>query len=266
MTPLVMIMLASIAESVVSFAGGALAIFEEERIRRGAHFIVSFAIGALLGVAFLELIPEAIKMAGDLGTDSLIGNEIVHVINFGAVELVLSFVLAGIFLFFVLEKFLFWYHCHDGHCPVHTYTYLILWGDFLHNFIDGIIIALAFLADPRLGIFTTMAVIFHEIPQEIGDFGVLIHGGMAQSRALLYNFFVSLSTILGAVLTYIFGAFLEPILPIALALVAGNFIYLAATDLMPELHESTRLRHSLAQLLFISIGVLLVVMPHFIFE
>lgn len=238
------IILAALAESIVSFSGAALVIFKEEKVRRAAHFIVSFAVGALLGVSFLELLPEAIEMS--------------------SVGAILPWTLVGIILFFILEKFLFWYHCHDGNCPAHPYTYLILWGDFIHNFIDGIILALAFLADIKLGVLTTIAVIVHELPQEIGDFGTLVHGGFSRRRALKYNFLVSLSTIVGASLTYAFGGFLEPFLPFALALVAGNFIYIASSDLIPELHESTKFSHSVAQIFFIAAGVLLVIAPEFL--
>lgn len=241
----VIILLASFAESLVSFVGGALAIFNEEKIRRIAHFVVSFAVGALLSVAFLELIPEAIAM--------------------DSTEAILPLVLVGIILFFILEKLLFWYHCHGGECPVHTYTYLILWGDLLHNFIDGIMITLAFLADIKLGILTSIAVIFHEIPQEIGDFGLLVHGGLSRGRALLYNFVVALSVILGAVMAYTLGPILAPFLPVALALIAGNFIYLAAVDLMPELHESTGFLHGSAQIVFIITGALAVILPEILF-
>lgn len=239
------IFLASFVESLVAFIGGALAIFNEEKVRRASHFIVSFAVGALLGVSFLELIPEAIEMSSG--------------------ELIFPLVLVGIILFFVLEKFLFWYHCHGGECPVHTYTYLILWGDFLHNFIDGVIIAFAFLADIKLGVITSIAVIFHEIPQEIGDFGVLVHGGLSRKKALFYNFLVAIPVMAGALVTYAFGSIIESFLPIGLALIAGNFIYLAATDLMPELHEATSLKHGLSQVLFIIFGALLVIAPEFIF-
>lgn len=239
------IFLASFIESLVAFIGGALAIFNEEKVRRLAHFIVSFAVGALLGVSFLELIPEAVEMSSG--------------------ELVFPLVLAGIILFFILEKFLFWYHCHGGECPVHTYTYLILWGDFLHNFIDGIIIAFAFLADIKLGFITSIAVIFHEIPQEIGDFGVLVHGGLPRKKALFYNFLVALPVVIGAMITYAFSSFIEPFLPIGLALIAGNFIYLASTDLMPELHEAASFKHGVLQVIFIALGAFLVVVPEFIF-
>lgn len=239
------ILLASLAESLVSFAGGFLVIFNEEKVKRATHFVVSFAIGALLSVSLLDLIPGAVELS--------------------SLSTVMPWVLAGIILFFVLEKLLFWYHCHGGVCPVHTYTYLILWGDFLHNFIDGVIIALTFLVDVKLGILATAAVIFHEIPQEIGDFGILLQGGFERKKALFYNFLVSLSTVAGAMLTYVFGGFLESVLPLALALVAGNFIYIATTDLMPELHESTKLSHGLLQLGLIIAGVIIVILPEFLF-
>lgn len=245
MSLLAIIIFISLVESAVSFAGGILAIFNAEKVKKAAHFIVSFATGALLGVALLELIPEALEM--------------------GAAETILPFVLGGFILFFVLEKLLFWYHCHDGNCPVHTYAYLILWGDFLHNFIDGVMIALAFLVDWRLGFFTAAAVAFHEIPQEIGDFGILIRGGLSVRRALFYNFLVALSVVLGAFLTYVFGAALKPYLPFLLAIVAGNFLYVAAVDLMPELHEASKPSHTFLQIFLLISGVLIVMAPDFLF-
>lgn len=238
------ILLAAFAESVVSFSGGLLAILSAERMRRLSHYIISFAIGALLGVSFLDLIPEAIEMS-DAAT-------------------ALPMALFGLLLFFVLEKFLFWYHCHGGQCPVHTYTYLILWGDFVHNFIDGVILAVTFLVDVRLGFLTLIAVLLHEIPQEIGDFGILVRGGFSKARALFYNFLVSLSTIAGALATYAFGGSIQSVLPYALAIVAGNFIYIAAADLIPELHESSGFWHGAAQILFIIVGILLVLLPDFL--
>ena len=240
------ILLASSLESLIAFVGGLFAIFKEDKVHKVAHFVVSFAIGALLSAALLELIPEAAKMR-DL-------------------ESILPWVLGGIVTFFILEKFLFWYHCHDRVCPVHTYTYLILWGDFLHNFVDGIILALAFLADMRLGVITTIAIVFHEIPQEISDFGILIHGGFSRKKALMYNFLSATSVIIGAMLTYAFGSALDFILPFGLALIAGNFIYLAASDLMPELHEPTSFRHGLFQIVFIVMGALFVIAPEFLFH
>lgn len=235
---LLQIFIASLFEAAVSFSGTFLVIFREEKIKKASHYIVSFAVGALLGVAFLEIIPESLKML--------------------PAEFVFPLVLAGIVLFFILEKFLFWYHCHEGKCSVHTFTYLILWGDFLHNFIDGIIIALSFMTSTALGWTTTLAVILHEIPQEIGDFSVLLHGGLDRKKAIFYNFFVSLSTMAGAILTYYFGSILEPFLPYVLALVAGNFIYIATTDLMPDLHEASYWWHSFGHVILIILGILIV--------
>ncbi len=243
------IILASLAESLVSFSGGVLAFFSAEKVRRFSHFAVSFAIGALLSVSFLELIPEAAEMS--------------------SLKFVMPFVLGGVILFFVVEKFLSWYHHHEDREKAHeirTYAYLILWGDFLHNFIDGVIIALTFTADIRLGLVTTLAVILHEIPQEIGDFAVLLHAGFSKWKALMYNFLVSLSTILGAVLVIVMrGSLPDLFIPVALAVIAGNFIYLASSDLMPELHESTKVSHTLGQVALIILGAMLVILPEFLF-
>lgn len=243
------IILASLAESVVSFSGGVLAFLNAQTIGRFVHFAVSFAVGALLSVSFLELIPEAAGMS--------------------SLEFVMPFVLAGVIFFFVVEKFLSWYHHHEDREKAHevrTYAYLILWGDFLHNFIDGIIIALTFTADFRLGLITTLAVILHEIPQEIGDFGVLLHAGFSRWKALVYNFLVSLSTILGAVVAVTLrGVLPEAFIPMALAVIAGNFIYLAASDLMPELKEKAGAAHTLGQIALIILGAILVILPEFFF-
>lgn len=235
------------AESLVSFSGGILAFLNAEKIRKFAHFAVSFAIGALLSVALIELIPEAAEMS--------------------SLGFIMPFVLAGIIFFFVVEKFLSWYHHHevreDGY-ETRTYAYLILWGDFLHNFIDGIIIALTFMTDIRLGLITTLAVIAHEIPQEIGDFGVLLHAGFSKMKALMYNFLASLSTILGAILAIFFSGYLsDAFISVALAVIAGNFIYLASSDLMPELKESAGVSHTIGQVVLIVLGAVLVIAPEF---
>lgn len=248
MTLLATILLASFAESLVSLAGGVLAFLNAGTIRKFTHFAVSFAIGALLSVALIELIPEAAEMS--------------------SLEFIMPFVFVGIVLFFVVEKFLSWYHHHESREEGHeakTYAYLILWGDLLHNFIDGIIIALTFMTDFRLGVITTIAVIAHEIPQEIADFGVLLHAGFSKRKALIYNFLVSLSTIAGALLAVSFrGALPDAFIPIALAVIAGNFIYLAASDLMPELKESAGVSHTFGQVALIILGAVFVILPEFI--
>jgi len=239
---------ATLAESIISFSGAALIIFGEEKMKRLAHFTVSFAVGALLSVSLFELIPEALATSGK------------------TFESLAIFIFSGIFLFFILEKFFIWYHHHGEDTEVHSYTHLILWGDFLHNAIDGVIIGLAFLTDVRLGFLTTAAIIFHEIPQEISDFGVLIHGGLDKKKALLYNFLISLSTIFGVLLTFALGDLLRPFLPYALLVAAGNFMYIAVADLMPELHESSSMRHGISQIVFIILGAIIVIVPGFFFE
>src|SRR3989344_6935543 len=244
MSLLVIILLASLAESLVSFSGGVLAFLNAQTIRRFSHFVVSFAIGALLSVSLLELIPEAAEGS--------------------SLEFIMPFVLAGMIFFFIVERFLSWYHHHhheesENEDAVKSYAYLILWGDFLHNFIDGVIIALTFMVDIRLGLVTTLAVILHELPQEIGDFGVLLHAGFSKLQALIYNFLASLSTILGAIIALSLRNTLpDEFIPIALAVIAGNFIYLAASDLMPELKEQAGAAHTLGQVALIILGAILV--------
>ena len=232
---------ASVAESVVSLIGRSLVFLGEERMKRFAHFFVSLAVGTLLGAVFFEILPEALDMA--------------------PVERVFLWLLAGFLLFFVLERILLYYHCHEGKCEVHASGYLILFGDGVHNFIDGVIIALAFLTDVRLGIVTTFAVLLHEVPQEIGDFIVLLHSGFSRRRVLLYNFSVAAATVLGALVAYFalaqfrVNTFIGP----ALGLVAGNFLYIAASDLVPELHRHTHKKAAFAfEILLILAGIFLI--------
>lgn len=232
---------AALVVSAISFSGLAFAIFREEKVRAISHYLVSLAIGTLLGVAFLDILPEAFEMID--------------------AAKIMPFVIIGILLFFILERFLFWYHCHEGVCEVHTFTYLILWGDLLHNFIDGMIVALAFMTDIRLGLMTAFVVMLHEIPQEIGDFSTLIHGGLARGKAFLYNFLVSLSIVLGVFVTFVFGNFLNPLLPWLLAIAAGNFIYIAATDLMPEFHQPSHSGHAVTHILLILLGLFMIALP-----
>jgi zinc and cadmium transporter len=210
-------------------------------MRRFVHYVLSFALGALLGASFLQLIPQAIEEGGTM--------------------IALPSVLIGLLLFFVIEKFLSWYHYHVGTSAVRPYAYLSLGGDFLHNFIDGIVLALAFLADTRIGIATTIAVILHEIPQEVSDFSILLHAGFSRGRALFYNVLVSLSTIAGALLAYWFNTFSAALLAPALGIVAGNFIYLAATDFISELHEKSGVGHGVGQFVLILAGIAFVAAP-----
>jgi len=188
----------------------------------------------MLGGAFLHILPESLSLGENL----------------------FVYVILGIVLFFLLEKFLYWRHCHDGICEVHPFTYLNLIGDGIHNFIDGIIIAASFMSSMELGVTTTAAVALHEIPQELGDFSVLIYGGMTSKKALFYNFLSALTAVAGALFVYFFFSFAsfgKYVLPFA----AGGFIYIASSDLIPELHKARKLSDSVAQFLLFLFGIAL---------
>ncbi|MFH1248635.1 MAG: ZIP family metal transporter [archaeon] len=231
---LVYIFLSLAVLSIISL-GGALAIMFRKNDSI-LHLLVSFAAGTMLAAAFLDLIPESIEEG--------LGN-------------IFYLVLAGFLFFFMLEKFFHWRHCHEDNCKEHPFTYLSLMGDGIHNFFDGIIIAVSYLSSIPLGIATTIAVIAHEIPQELGDFAVLIHGGFTTRKAILWNFIISLTAFLGALIVYFasgIGAFFVFLLPVA----AGGFIYIAASDLIPEMHKEKRIGKSMLQILFFAFGILLI--------
>jgi zinc and cadmium transporter len=229
---------------------------------------ISFAIGALLAVAFWGLIPEVFTGVNPEQFQALSGT-----------------ILAGILGFFVLEKLLIWRHCHYGeHCEAHgdetehehhnghnhghqghsakSAGSLIIVGDSIHNFVDGVLIAAAFLTDVQLGVVTSLAVAAHEIPQEVGDFAILLHSGYSNAKALFYNVLASLSTVLGGVLAYFCLADLHDKLPYLLALAASSFIYIAVADLIPSLHKKTDMKTSLQQIVLIAAGVLLICTLH----
>lgn len=212
-----------------------------DQVIKGITFIlVGLATGALLGDAFIHLIPEAFAE----GLDPV---------------LVSLAIIGGILIFFVLEKFLHWHH-HQGlegsEPEVHPVGNMILVSDGLHNFIDGLIIAASYMVSIEIGLATTLAVILHEIPQEIGDFGVLLHAGYTKAKALFYNFVSALFAVLGAAVALSFGTATEQFTLWLLPLAAGGFIYIALTDLIPELHKTTSGRHSLLQLIAVVVGIL----------
>jgi zinc and cadmium transporter len=217
---------------------------------------ISFAIGALLAVAFWGLIPEAFVKVKPEQFQALSGT-----------------ILAGILGFFMLEKLLIWRHCHHGSCEAHgdevldeghAHSHakpagaLIILGDSIHNFVDGVLIAAAFLTDVQLGIVTSLAVAAHEIPQEVGDFAILLHSGYSRGKALFYNILASLTTVLGGVLAYFSLEDLHGILPYFLALAASSFIYIAVADLIPSLHTKTDMKTSVQQIVLIAAGVFLI--------
>jgi zinc and cadmium transporter len=213
--------------------------------------MVSYAIGALLGAAFLEILPHALEHAGNM-------------------EALSATVLGGIFAFFILEKLVLWRHCHSEHCETHGSEafehkpvdhdhgrsgMMITVGDTVHNFVDGVMIAAAFLVDFKLGVVTAFAIAAHEVPQELGDFLILLHSGYSKTQALALNLLSSLAMILGAVLGYYLLAPLVWVLPYMLAIAAAGMIYVAVADLIPGLHKRVELIHTGQQALLIALGV-----------
>lgn len=235
MNDLVAILASVTVVSLISFVGVIFIGLKESLLRRIVMALVGFASGTLLGGAFFDLLPEAVNMINPPIT-------------------IFYFVTLGIIVFFCIEKFLYWRHCHEEECQVHTFAYISLVGDGVHNFIDGMIIAATFVIGFELGFITTLAVISHEIPQEIGDFGVLIYGGLSKRKALTYNFISALTAILGAIVTY-YVVYLRSNYTLLVPFAAGGFIYIAATDLMPELHKKSHAGESIIQLLSILLGL-----------
>lgn len=224
--------------SLISLIGIFVFSWKSKKFHEILIFLVSFAAGTLLGDAFLHLIPEAMEKEG------------VYV----------SFlVLVGFMIFFILEKFLHWRHCHDEHCEKHekVLPYVIFFGDAIHNFIDGVIIAVSYLVSIPIGIATTLAVIMHEIPQEIGDFGVLLYAGFTKKKALIYNFISAISAVVGAIVTLLISLNIESIANALVPVAAGGFIYIASADMIPELHKNNgdKISHSILQLIFMGFGI-----------
>ncbi len=228
--------------SVVSFVGIFTLAIKEERLKKILLFLVSFSAGSLFGAAFLHLLPEAVETYG-----------------FGLQ--VPLYVISGILLFFVLEKFIYWRHCHVPTSKQHAHpvAFMNLVGDGLHNLIDGMIIGGAYLVSFPLGITTTIAVIVHEIPQEIGDFGVLLHAGFSKTKALFFNFISASIAFLGVVISLLIGTNVEGYLLFLLPLTAGGFIYIAGSDLIPELHKECSASKSFLQLVLLILGILVMV-------
>jgi len=224
--------------SFVSFIGIFSLAIKPERLKKLTLFFVSLSAGALLGGAALHLIPEMVEKNKN--------NIIIWLV-----------LLAGIMFFFILEKFIRWRHCHIPTSTSHPHPVGImnLVGDAFHNLIDGMVIAGSFLVSPVLGFSTSLAVIVHEIPQEIGDFGVLIHAGYSRRRALVLNFITALTAILGALLALLIGPRIENFSALILPFTAGGFIYIATADLIPELNKEVNLRKSALQLFTVIIGI-----------
>jgi zinc and cadmium transporter len=222
--------------SLISLVGVFSISIDEKRLAKMLLFMVSFAAGALLGDAFLHLLPESVE--DGLGLKAPV------------------FILVGIFAFFVLEKIISWRHCHIPTSSEHPHPVGImnLVGDGFHNLLDGMIIAGSYLVSLPLGVSTTIAVILHEIPQEIGDFGILVHAGYTVRKALLFNFLSALTAVVGAILTLSVGLRSASVSGFLVPFTIGSFVYIATADLIPELKKETALEKSLLQLLFILLG------------
>lgn len=240
MPTIIYVFIAVFIVSLISLIGIFSLALEEEKLQKTISFLISFAVGVLLGDVFLHLLPGIYEEMGlEIKTSLLI--------------------LFGILLFFSLEKFVKWRHCHQVDCHEHRKSIVTmnLVGDGLHNFLDGALIAGSFLTSFTLGITTTLAVIFHEIPQEMGDFGVLLHGGLKRKKALIYNFLSALLAVLGAGLVLLVGSRFQDFYLSLLPVTAGGFIYIALSDLLPELHQETQPGQSINQFLNILLGIVL---------
>jgi zinc and cadmium transporter len=264
--PLILwIIVFTVLGGVLSVLAAAAFLLLPERLRaRLLSPMVSFAIGTLLGAAFLAILPHAFETPGiDAHTITLT-------------------VLCGILVFFLLEKMVIWRHCHIDDCDVHGSAAvpgeggaeskglplpdmdevrrkatgnLILIGDGIHNMVDGVLIAAAFLTDIRLGVVTSIAVIAHEIPQELGDFAILLHSGYSRSRALIYNILSSLTTVMGGVVAYFSLSLANQLVPYVLAVAASSFIYISVADLIPGLHKRPEFSATLQQIMLIACGI-----------
>lgn len=211
--------------SLISLIGVFTFMIKENLLRKLLFYLVGFSAGALIGGAFLHILPEVLEETSSMT--------------------VFAFLICGIVLFFMMERYFYWRHCHEkGVCPVHSFTYLNLVGDGFHNFLDGMIIAASFVASPQVGLITTLAVIFHEIPQELGDYGVLVYGGFSKAKALAWNFASALTAIAGALAGYFLADSSKQFIPVILSLTAGGFIYIATSDLIPEIHKESDIRKS----------------------
>lgn len=247
MSILAWIIATSIMGGVLSVLGAALFALSA-RAQRYIGSMVSYAIGAMLGAVFLDILPEAIRLSPN-------------------VAILSGTVLLGILLFFVLEKLVLWRHCHQEHCEGHELLsreqdhdhgrsgLMILIGDTFHNFVDGVIIAAAFLTDTHLGIVTGMAIIAHEIPQEVGDFAILLHSGYGRKRALQMNLVSSFASVAGGVLGYVTLQTMQSWIPQMLALAAASLVYVSVADLIPGLHKRVELQDTLQQVGLILSGV-----------
>jgi len=231
-----------LAVSLISLIGLLTLPIKEQKLRSLLLYLVSFSAGGLFADAFIHLIPEAAGGSGSLELKVPI------------------YILSGIITSFILEKLIQWRHCHipTSEEHPHPFAYMNLFGDGVHNFIDGLVVAGSYIASFPVGVATTLAVVFHEIPQEIGDYGVLLHGGFSKDKALLFNFLTAVMAVFGALLALALSFYIENFTIFLLSFAAGEFIYIAGSDLVPELHKETEPSKSLLQLVAFIFGVVII--------
>ncbi len=251
MNELLLYALASVlASSLLSLIGVVTLFVRSALLKHHLIYLVSFGAGALFGDAFIHLLPEAIEESGGFGLSISV------------------FILLGIIISFIVEKFIHWHHCHhienkghkhhlDHKTKESSLAAMNLFGDAMHNFIDGLIIAASFLVNIPVGIATAVAVLLHELPQELGDFGILLHAGLSKSRALFYNFLVSLTGFLGVGVAFFLSNYMTGLTEFLLPLSAGVFIYIAGSDLIPELHHEIKVERSIMQLAMFVLGIMI---------
>ena len=236
MTPLLWIILMTSVNGLIAFAGIFSLLISKKLLNKLLLFLVSFSIGAMLGGAFFHFIPESFEK--------------LSIIQISLLSL------SGFSLFFIIEKYFHWHHCHKSEgCEKHPFTYLILFGDSIHNFIDGLIIAGSFIISIPFGILTSLLIISHEVPQEIGNFGVLVYGGYKKGKALFYNFLAQITSVIGGILGFFFLNLKEQtifLLPFA----AGGFVYISINDLFPEILKIKELKAKLINFFWIILGLL----------
>jgi zinc and cadmium transporter len=237
MTVFLYILISSFLISLAALSGIFFLSNKKEFLQKIIFFLVSLSAGTFMGGAFLHLMPEALEYLEP--------------------ETVFALILASFSFFYLIEKIFHWRHCHKPECSIHTFGYMNLIGDSIHNFIDGLIIAASFLTSIPLGISTTIAIAMHEIPQEIGDFGVLIYSGVEKKKALIMNFIIALTVILGGIMGYFLASVIEISKFYLLAFAAGGFLYISASDLIPEIRKENEFKKSSTSFLFFLIGLLL---------
>jgi zinc and cadmium transporter len=235
---LIQILIATLAISLISLVGVLLLSVKEEWLTKALFSLVALAAGTLLGAAFLHLVPEAIEQVGDYSG-------------------IFLYVLLGFVFFFILEQFLYWQYHHNMEQRIQPFSYLILFSDGLHNFLDGLAIAASFMVSFPLGMATTLAVAVHEIPQELGDFGALVSGGLSRRQALTFNSLSGIMAVVGGIIGFFVFSHMQTSIAYLLLFASGSFIYIAAADLIPIIKQEAGLRRSIMHFFIFLVGIAL---------